>query len=139
MPARTSSKSERSGGSTLAKFGFRRDVLERVCFGDGAVDDGVFFRRQASQHDAEQADQVDDVRAQDVRGRFVFARDGQVERIDMVLGIERDIEIFAAGGFGHVLVFALRVDDDDLGVEHERAQDLQLCRNTICRSRILRR
>ena len=54
----------------------------------------------------------------------------------MVLGVERDIEIAAADRLGQKFVFALGVDDDDFGVEHERAQNFELGRVGFARARL---
>jgi len=44
----------------------------------------------------------------------------------VVLGVERDIEVAAACCLGNVFVFALGVDDDDFGIEHEGPDNLEL-------------
>ena len=100
MPASTSSKSDRSGGSMFVEIAVGRDVLEGVGFGDGAVDDGVFFRRQPAEHDAEKSDQVDDVGTQHIGADSSSPGIGKVKRIDVVLGIKRNVEISSAGRFG---------------------------------------
>jgi hypothetical protein len=46
----------------------------------------------------------------------------------VVLARKRNIEKTAAGGLRQVFIFALRIDDDDVRVEHKRAQDLELHR-----------
>jgi len=69
-----------------AEVGIAGDVLQRVGLADGAVDDGVFLGREASEHDAEEPDERDDVGAQNIPRVLVFPDDGKVEGIDMVLG-----------------------------------------------------
>src|SRR3989344_257359 len=101
------------------------EVFESIGLRDRLIDDRVFFRREAAEHDAEETDERDDVVAQDVGGGLVLARDGEIERVNVVLGGERDVEIAAADGFREIFVFALWVNDDDFRIEHEGAQDLQ--------------
>ncbi len=60
-------------------------VFQGVGFGDGAIDDGVFFGGKSAEHDAEEPDEVDDVRTQDICGGLILARLRQVERIDAVI------------------------------------------------------
>jgi hypothetical protein len=60
MPASTSSKSDRSGGS-IGKVAVDRDVFERVGFGDRFVDDRVLLGREAAEHDAKHPHERHDV------------------------------------------------------------------------------
>src|SRR3989338_632020 len=110
----------------LGKVGVHRYVFERVGFGNGLVDDGVLRGGQPPEHNAEHPHQRHDVGAQDVGRRLVLARRREVKRVDMVLGVERDVEVPPAHRLREELVLALRVDDDDVGVKHQRAQNFEL-------------
>src|SRR3989344_144267 len=110
----------------LGEIRVRGDVLQGVGLGYRLVDDRVFLRREAAEHDTEKADKSNDVVAQDVARILILAWYSEVEGINVVLGGERYIEVASADGLGEVLVFAFGVDDDDLGVEHEATQYFQL-------------
>ena len=109
----------------LGKIAVDGDVLERVGFGDGAVDDSVLLGCEPAEHDAEHPYQRHNVRAQDVRRRLVLARQGQVEGVDVIFGVERYVEVAPAHCLGQKFVHALGVDDNNLGVKHQRAQDFE--------------
>ena len=110
------------------EVGIAGNIFERIGLADGAVDDGVLFGRKAAEHDAEEADERDDVGAQNILRILVLFYRREVERIDVMFGGERDMERAAAGRLRELFVFALGVDDDDIRAEHERAQDLKLRR-----------
>ena len=105
-----------------------RDVLERVGFAHRAVHDGVFFGREAGEHDAEESDERDDVGAQDVLRVLVFLDRREVKWIDVVLGGEGYVEGAPARRFGELFVFAFGVNDDDIRPEHKRPEHFQLRR-----------
>src|SRR3989344_5540485 len=56
---------------------------------------------------------------------LVFARRGQVKRIDMVIRGNGYFYERSAKGLRHVFVFVFRVDYENLGSEKDRAQNLQ--------------
>src|SRR3989344_2811858 len=110
----------------LGKVAVDSDVFERVGLCNGPIDDGVLLRRKTAEHNAEHPHQRHDVGAQDIGRRLVLARRRQVERIYVIFGVKRYIEVASADGLRQKLILALGVDDDNLGVEHQRAQNFQL-------------
>ncbi len=113
-----------------------RDVFERVGFRNSAVDYRVFFGRETAEHDAEHAHERHNVASQHIGRRLVFARRRQVKRVDMVLGVERDIEVAPTHCLRQELVFPLRVYHYHFSIEHECAEYLELGRITFAGARL---
>lgn len=58
-------------------------------------------------------------------GFTVFEGAWKVERIDLLVGVERDIEIRTSNGIHECLVFIFWIEDDDICSHHEGPEDLE--------------
>jgi hypothetical protein len=65
---------------------------------------------------------------ENVSGAFIFWDDRDVEGVDVLRGGDGDIEEASAECLGKPLIFIFRVDNDNIGADHERADDLELRR-----------
>ena len=43
----------------------------------------------------------------------------------MVLGVERDVKVASSDRLGHGFIFTLGVDDNDVDIKHEAAENLK--------------
>ena len=60
------------------------------------------------------------------RGSSSSGMCGQVKRIEMIVGVERNIDEASADGFAQILVFVFRINDDHFRPQHQRAQNFEL-------------
>src|SRR3989344_6504547 len=109
----------------LGKVAVHRNVFERIRFGDGAVDDGILLGGESAEHNPEHPHQRHNIGAQDVRRRLILARQRQVKGVDVVFGVERYVEVAPAHRLGQKLILAFGAYDNNLGVEHQRAQNFE--------------
>ncbi len=117
------------GGFQFARVRRREcNTVERVGVDDRLVQDTVLGGRDRSQHEAQESVQVDHRAAQHFAFRRVLAANGlgQVERVDAELALDGHGDEGSSHGLAEVGVFVFRVDDEDVGSQHQVAQDLQL-------------
>ncbi len=55
----------------------------------------------------------------------IFERPWEVEWIDFLIGVERDIEIGASDRIDECLVLILRIEDDHIRSHHQSPEDLE--------------
>lgn len=105
-----------------------RDAFEAIGCDDSLFQERFLCRRHVSEHELEQADEIDDTATEEIPWMALVILEGerQIERVDALRRVDADIEIASSDGIDQRFVFVFGIDDDDIMAEHEAAEYLEL-------------
>ena len=129
--------SQRITGDASAGIGINQCLVEiGLLVGSQSGDDlTIWSDLVATEHQAEEAMQSDEVGTEGVIGVLTIDDFGQVEGVDADVGIEAETDITATHGVAKALIFILGVDNQDFGTNHHGADSFELDREGFTSTR----
>ena len=120
--------SERIAGDAGAGVGVNKGLVKVGFFVGSEGGDDLATRGDlaATEHEAEKTMKGDEVGAEGIVGIFGVDDFGEIEGVDADVGVEGESNVAATDSIAEFLIFVFRVNNNDFGANHHRAESFEL-------------